>query len=180
MPHLYFCSKLTTSLRHDRVRLQGYFSLAQCLERGENEGDVSAGLAAQLDGFMTLASSTYVAEVCEKHFGKLFGEIHALRSGSSVGTFQPAGDRRAHLLKLYKIAIPNVRGVEKSVEACAKTLMKDLIVHELVLRTWRELEAHVVEGLSSLKAALGDNKTSDAIPIAQVQHTFAVQSKSFH
>jgi len=69
---------------------------------------------------MTLASSTYVAEVCEKHFGKLFGEIHALRSGSSVGTFQPAGDRRAHLLKLYKIAIPNVRGVEKSVEACAK------------------------------------------------------------
>jgi len=58
--------------------------------------------------------------------------------------------------------------------------MKDLIVHELVLRTWRELEAHVVEGLSSLKAALGDNKTSDAIPIAQVQHTFAVQSKSFH
>lgn len=129
---------------------------------------------------MTLASSTYVAEVCEKHFGKLFGEIHALRSGSSVGTFQPAGDRRAHLLKLYKIAIPNVRGVEKSVEACAKTLMKDLIVHELVLRTWRELEAHVVEGLSSLEAALGDSKTSDAIPIAQVQHTFAVQSKSFH
>lgn len=168
------------SKRHDRVRLQGYFSLARCFERGENEGDVSAGLAAQLDGFMTLASSTYVAEVCEKHFGKLFGEIHALRSGSSVGTFQPAGDRRAHLLKLYKIAIPNVRGVEKSVEACAKTLMKDLIVHELVLRTWRELEAHVVEGLSSLKAALGDNKTSDAIPIAQVQHTFAVQSKSFH
>ena len=98
-----------------------------------------------------------------------------------MGTFQPAGDRRAHLLKLYKIAIPNVRGVEKSVEACAKTLMKDLIVHELVLRNLaRNLKHMWLRDCRLSRQHLETIKTSDAIPIAQVQHTFAVQSKSFH
>lgn len=153
------------------------FSLATCFGQSETEDEALKGPATKLVSLMLAASTSYVAEVVDKHFGKFFTELQNSGALSAAGV---RGDRReAVLLKLYKSAVPSSRGVDKNIEACAKTLKKDLIAPELSLQILRRVEQRVVEGLQAFKQLLQGDKVGGSIPIDDVCHSFAHHAKLF-
>lgn len=168
--------------RNDRIRLQVFFSLATCFGRSETENEALRGPATQLVSLMLAASTSYVTEVVDKHFGKFFTELHnsGFKDSVALSAAGLQGDRRkAALLKLYKSAVPSSRGVDKTIEACAKTLKKDLIAPELSLQVLRRVECRVVEGLQAFKQLLQGDKVGGSIPIDDVRHSFAHHAKLF-
>jgi hypothetical protein len=133
------------------------------------------GPGRRLVDFMQSASLSYVVEVCEKHFGKIFTEIHEL--GLDSNSPQLGGVERQLLTRLYKIAVPNARVADKNIEACSKTLKKDLIVSPLTLQVWRLVENRVIEGMLVLKLHLGGDKLASSFPIEDVRRSFSLHSK---
>lgn len=133
---------------------------------------------------MFAASTSYVTEVVDKHFGKFFTELHnsGFKDSVALSAAGLQGDRREaslSLLKLYKSAVPSSRGVDKTIEACARTLKKDLIAPELSLQVLRRVECRVVEGLQAFKQLLQGDKVGGSIPIDDVRHSFAHHAKLF-
>jgi len=131
------------------VRLQGYFSLTRCFSLGDGQDEPLTATYSHLNHTMAKASANYVSVICEKHFGSFFVDLYSrLRDPSAVRSV----NSQAQLLKSYKLAMPNIRGFEKTAEAVSKTMMKDLIQSELCILLWSTFEEYVIHGLSALES----------------------------
>jgi len=132
--------------------------------------------SARLNQALAKSSLNYVSVVCEKHFGKFFVELYILLDSNGLGD----ASCRMQLLKLYKLAVPNMRGFEKTTDAISKTMIRDLVHTELFFRIWVILEEYVIRAFAELEsnAQMFATDHTAAVSIEDVRRVFVTVSRA--